>query len=220
MAETFYEATNGGAFDMPPMLDLEFASYQKSINPTKVHDTLLAMESVFGRKPGIYTNPGMIKYHLKNAPWIGNYFKWIAHYEPAPNIDIPPVSISGRMIDIWQYNYYVFEGKNLDHNWFMGDETELKEFCNGKYDAPVPVEKTHAKIISQWLFGRSKPFYTPGYGDVVFSRNQELKLTGESFLDDRPESGILFVEVEVPNCPCCKMWISSGKRWVEMVSRA
>ncbi len=82
---------------------------------------------------------------------------------------------------------------------------------------PVPEQK-RVKIICPFLRGRSQPKYMPGTSQVIFEKGQILYRTEiDPVVENGKDYVIVWIQVEVPNCPCCHVWVSSNAKYVREV---
>jgi GH25 family lysozyme M1 (1,4-beta-N-acetylmuramidase) len=107
----------------------------------------------------------------------------------------------------------------LDLDVYNGTLAELlKELGNGSESGGTsetsdPLPK-RVKIISPFLRGRSQPRYFEGTSAVIFEQGQILYRTDEESVFESA-SGIIWIQVQVPGCPCCGMWISSNSKYIK-----
>ncbi|HOJ01280.1 MAG TPA: glycoside hydrolase family 25 protein [Anaerolineaceae bacterium] len=139
-----------------------------------------------------------------------------------------------KMWSIWQFcatgdgeyygGDYAKHSENkvgLDLDVYHGTLEELlDELGNGTESGEViqpsePFPK-RVKIISAFLRGRSQPRYFEGISAVIFEKGQILYRTDEEPVYE-PASGITWIQVQVPDCPCCGMWISSNPKYIKEI---
>jgi len=216
--QNFYDTVHrvGFELDLPPALDVEPAN-NPNISSGRVDKCLVEMERMFGKIPILYSNPSTLKNIVK--PHWSRYPLWLAHYTSEDKVEVPSVWDTWT---IWQFSdriTYTPIGtdlkKPIDHNYFNGD---IIDFCLWieKQIPPTPEPdepRDRVKITANFLRGRSNPKYFAGTSEVIFERGQILFLTDEAPVYEEA-SGITWVQVEVPSCPCCKMWISSNPKYI------
>lgn len=203
------------------------------------------IEELSGMTPIIYTSPGFWTSlrDSANALWAAEYPLWIAHYFSSlkfPQYGIPdavansttlptvpdPWKKKGKSWTIWQYcatgdgefyggDYAKHTDKvGLDLDVYRGTLEELlAELGNGAVVQP-PEPPQRVKVICPFLRGRSQPRYFAGTSAVIFEQGQILYRTDEKPVFE-PASGITWIQVQVPGCPCCGMWISSNSKYIQ-----
>ena len=108
--------------DLPPVLDIEIAGNHAPADiAQKAKDWLEAVESHYGVKPIIYTNPSFYRKYLGQG--FDAYPLWVAHYQEANGPRIH------REWDFWQHNESGrVDGINafVDFNVFVGDSADFR----------------------------------------------------------------------------------------------
>jgi lysozyme len=162
--------------ELPPVADFE-APIKNNIYPSNaiLAEFLETVEDITGKVPMIYTSPGFWNSYGKDkntgkfdAKWT-YYPLWIAHYTSAQNPILPePWKSAGKDWLFWQYGVkdtgYQFgaESKQLDMDWFNGDEFDLLRLTGaGTVDpeeplpAPQPSDDLLARITKLENWARS-----------------------------------------------------------------
>jgi lysozyme len=116
--------------DLPPVLDLEvpaaWATIAQSARAPLAIQWLETVESRLGATPIVYLSPAFATEILKNAPALGRFPVWLAHYTDAAT---PTVA---KPWDSWTFWQYTREGKTsgvtlpVDLDRFNGSLDDLK----------------------------------------------------------------------------------------------
>ena len=167
-ANKFIEIMAGDWGELPPVIDVEqpiaYNKVTKKYEPvdfpppndyqTAVKNWLAIVEKACGRKPVIYTGQNIIRYGLRvlpNSP-LTKYPLWIASYQTPP---VKPYYAPWTDWVFWQWGTPVvgiqmgMESKELDSNYFNGDEPALRRFAG--LDALPVVELTDKQKLD-WLW--------------------------------------------------------------------
>ncbi|HAF62830.1 MAG TPA: hypothetical protein DCK95_10980 [Anaerolineaceae bacterium] len=199
-AVRFVELMNDFQMDLPAVLDASKGATLDQMNVwgERIHTGLEKKPILYisaGLWNGIEDTSGVKQYVLpKFDLWVANW-----QYNGLPEVPTLP-----RDWDAWHFWQY---GKGW--NYFNGDVEDLREYANIK-----PKLKT-VTILSNFLRGRARPMYVPGQSEIIFSKGQVLQAT-ESAMVHEAVSGITWIQVEIPSCPCCRMWVSSHPYYVKI----
>ena len=242
-AERFWNLIKDTGFTLAPALDLECDGVGLSF--TKVFleriKELSGMIPVIYTSPSFWTG---LK-DSNNAIWAIEYPLWLANYFSSltfPQYGIPnkviysttlpalpdPWKRKGKTWSIWQFcatgdgeyygGDYAKHGENkvgLDLDVYNGTLEELmNELGNGEAVEPSEPQPKRVKIICPFLRGRSQPKYFEGTSAVIFEQGQILYRTDEEPVYE-PASGITWIQVQIPDCPCCGKWISSNQKYIK-----
>ncbi|MHA2201906.1 MAG: glycoside hydrolase family 25 protein [Candidatus Thorarchaeota archaeon] len=148
----------GDDIDLLPILDVEKYGNDGVLSQAAaaqhVHDTLLEIEKLFGRKAMIYTNYNSWQVLTANSPIIAAFALWVASWTTGSS---PMLPVGATEWTFWQYtNNYQVEGypKGVDANRFNGNEAEFEKYVaslNGTPPPPPPPppEHDHAEILAK-----------------------------------------------------------------------
>jgi len=144
-AEHFYKVVGklGGARDLPPVIDLEWAAETPAKTADWAKACLERTEDLFNRRPMIYTTTNFIKNRMGNPAWIKKYMFWQAVWTNAKE---PPYEIEGMPWTFWQFdNRGKVRGipKGVDLNRFFGTPKQLAQVARGKV---LPARSSGAAI--------------------------------------------------------------------------
>ncbi len=116
--------------ELPPVLDLEVPQNWTGIPPSErgalALNWLNAVEQHLGATPLVYLSPAFMTTTLKNAPELGRFPLWLAHYTTAMAPAVPKPWTS------WTFWQHTGQGKTpgvsgyVDLNWFNGTLDNLK----------------------------------------------------------------------------------------------
>lgn len=179
-ADSYFNTS--GETHFPPCLDLE-STGNTGLPVALVQDNTLKclqrMETLFQRKPIIYTAWDPINAIWKNAPWLANYELWVANYTTASQPLIPiPWKNAGKTWTIWQFtDRYPIAGTTPDGNWFNGNEDALRAW----------IVKTGGKLPNTGLTDKQKL-------DILWNAHPELhpgyKPTASTFYFPVVDNGV------------------------------
>ncbi|HUV82893.1 MAG TPA: GH25 family lysozyme [archaeon] len=219
-AKFFVGQLDGDLGDLSPAVDFEKFSDSKP-GFSELRKFTEEVRRLTGRKPFIYTSQGYWNQHTGHydQKWVLEYPLWIANYTSLPFPKMPSVYQQNNVPwTFWQWSAegnckgaeYGAASRDIDLNRFNGSQTDFKVLLGN-----VIIEsKENAKIICNFLRGRFEPVYIPGQSNVIFEQGQLLKLTGASIKEGA--SGITWIQVEIPNCPSCKVWISGHPNYIRI----
>ena len=186
--------------DLPPAVDTS-----RGVGLDHISSCVNGIRNLLGIKPLIYTSAGIWK-GMKDTSdvkrfIIGRAHLWIANWQTNGQPETPTMPEDWTEWHFWQY------GRGL--NYFNGDVEALREY------AGIKAKVTTVTILCYFLRGRINPVYMPGQSELIFQRGQVLKATDAEQVFESA-SGITWIQVEVPTCPCCKMWVSSHPSYVRV----
>ena len=241
-AERFWNLIKDTGFNIAPALDLECDGIGLSFAKVWLEriKALSGMTPIIYTSPGFW---GSLR-DSNNAVWAAEYPLWIAHYFSSlafPQYGIPekvinsttlptvpdPWKKKGKTWSIWQFcatgdgeyygGDYAKHSENqvgLDLDVYHGTLEELlNELGNGSLIEPSEPQLKRIKIICPFLRGRSQPRYFEGTSAVIFEQGQILYRTDEKPVYESA-SGITWIQVQIPDCPCCAKWISSNPKYI------
>lgn len=186
--------------DLPPAVDIT-----KGIRLDDIHYWVHEIGNQLSVRPLIYTSAGIWNGIEDNSGLkpiiVGSADLWVANWQINGIPEYPTLPVDWGSWYFWQY------GKGW--NYFHGNAQDLQSY------AGIQVSTKTATIICNFLRGRAEPKYVAGQSEVIFSKGQVLRATGAEDVFEAA-SGITWMQVEVPSCPCCRLWISSHPTYVRV----
>ncbi|HEY60501.1 MAG TPA: hypothetical protein G4N92_07465 [Anaerolineae bacterium] len=186
--------------DLPPAVDTS-----RGVGLDHIHHWVNSTRDMLGVKPLIYTSAGIWN-GMKDTSNVKRYILgraqlWIANWQTNGKPETPTMPADWTEWHFWQYGQ--------GWNYFHGNVEALGEY------AGLRAKVTTVTILCYFLRGRINPVYVPGQSEVIFQRGQVLKATDAELVHEG-SSGITWIQVEVPTCPCCKMWVSNHPSYVRI----
>ena len=203
-ADRFVQFTKKDAGDLPAAVDIT-----QGIRLDDIYHWVQQVGDQLQTRPIIYTSAGIwngIEDNSGLKPMVRSSADlWVANWQTNGKPQYPTLPLDWDSWSFWQY------GKGWDY--YHGN---MEDLCNY---AGIKTTVRTVTILCNFLRGRAQPKYVPGQSEVIFAKGQVLRATGAEDVFESA-SGITWMQVEVPTCPCCRLWISRHPSYVRVEETA
>lgn len=222
-ARWFVELMDGDFGELPPVCDVEYwkrsdGKYESNPTLAQIKQFCEKVKELTGKTSIIYAGGYWKGFaSAKDASWALEYDHWLAQYTTLGS------EIPCKPWTTWKFWQWSEKGAgaligikgNLDLDYFNGSLEDLEAYIGSEIpQEPTDPQPKRIKIIAPFLRGRSNPKYFEGTSAVIFEQGQILYLTDEDPVYE-PASGITWIQVQIPDCPCCAKWISSNPKYIK-----